>query len=565
MKNTFKVLTLLTLALVLSFVSYALPSAVTVGDTAPEVSFEEPTVSQKIVLFEGEGTQTNPYLISSASEYNFYANEINTTGSTYADKYYQLTSNIDFAEMAIVPFGKNSTIPFKGHLDGNGYALLNVPVSDVQCSGIVGYMTQGSVKNLRVSYADMTQHKNFSELKYFGGIAGYILVASGKTVEFENCYVEGNLMLHTAGAAYAGGMFGYFKCELGNGNVNNCVADVDFDVVSDKSHYVAGMVAYTYSGSGKDCVFSNCVSYGSINAITTYIESHVSGFVAYTNKDEGGWSGWAEDETASLMAETVYQFVNCAAYGSAHGESKNKAYIGGFICFVDGGGSVKVSNCYRNSSADISGVSSAVTKNTLASATAKSNFEKQEFYESVLGMDFENIAYMSGDKVAFRSVAKSYGASVLLNKKDVRLTQKPGIRFRSEIETFKQDYALEYGVIVTRKTLLGDEELTLDFDGKKIVGVAYSTETGEDKFLERDDETIVFSAVVYNIKEENYGEEFVVRTYVKYIFEEETVVVYGNTVSSSLNSSALEVRKSDTYEYLTDSQKALLETMLPTA
>ena len=565
MKNAVKFLAFFSVALTLSFAVFAAPSAVTAGDTATEPVLDVECEDEEVFLLAGEGTVASPYIISSVSDFNNYANKINKSGSLYADKYYKLSGNIDFSGAEIVPFGVSNSIPFKGTLDGDGYALLNVAVPDVQNAGVIGYMTQGVVKNLRVSYTDMTQYRDYTSLKYFGGVVGYSKVASSKMIEISNCVTEGNLMIRTKEAAYFGGMLGYFKCENGNGNVSGCVSEIDFDVVSDKSNYVAGFVAYVYSGSAKDGKFTNCISYGNIKAKTSSIDSNTAGFVAYTNKDEGGWSGWAGEEYAELLATSVNQYTNCAAYGDVYGESTNKACTGGFVGAVDGGGDTKISNCYRNSSADILAVSNNVMKNNRATAVSEENFYIEAFYSDSLQYDLEKDVYMSNNRVCLRSTAKSYGSAVMMDTKDVRLTSKPGIRFRSEIDASKKDYVYEYGVIVTRKELLGTQELTLDFEGTKAVGVAYSAENNVDKFLEADDERIVFSAVVFNIKEEYYGTELAARTYIKYVCGEETVVVYGNTVATSINNSAFAVRFGENYEYLTDAQKELLETMLPKA
>ena len=77
--------------------------------------------------------------------------------------------------------------------------------------------------------------------------------------------------------------------------------------------------------------------------------------------------------------------------------------------------------------------------------------------------------------------------------------------------------------------------------------------------------TIIFTGVVYNIPEANYDVELVARAYMKFVCDGETVIVYGETTSSSINLSAQALKNSESYEYLTDNQKQILESMLPVA
>lgn len=556
MKNTIKILVVLTLFFTLSAIAFALPSAVVTADSAEESLFAEDLTAD----ISADGSQQSPYEISSPLEFNNYANLIKSQNSVYGNKYYKLCCNIDFKNSSLVPFG-TADAPFKGTFDGNGYALLNAPVADAMYSGVIGYMTQGVVKNLRVSYADTSFLGKFSNLKYFGGIVGYSKISSSKTIQITGCETEGDLKLNTAAAAYMGGIVGYFKCENGSGYINNCVTDISFDIKSDKSGYVAGFGAYLIGSSNKSYFVKNCASFGNVSFETEWSEATVGGFVGYANKDEGGWSGWASEE--SELASSDSNFENCVtAANTVYGKSKSKGYAGGFIGYKDGTGSLTVTECYKNSSASVSAVSQNVTNNYLATATAGENLLSKEFYEE-LSFDFNNGWYISSDSLGVRTVAKSYGAGETSDKKDVRLNSDPGLRFRATIEAEKRDYCFEYGFIIARKDELAGEELTFDFSGRKIHGVGFDSTT--DKFVDKDDETVTISGVIIGIPEEHYGTELVARTYVKFTNAGETVIVYSDPQTSSINLSAQAIRNSESYEYLTESQKALLETMLPKA
>lgn len=563
MKSITKILIAIFVLTVMSLAVLASPSAVTVFDTAEETLYADDT--EELVQLMGDGTEESPYLISCADEFNNFSSLIKTNNAFYGSKYYRLAGNIDFADVAITPFGTTSC-PFTGTFDGNGYSLYNVSINNnSECSGVIGYMKAGTVKNLSVSYKDMTSRESFSTLKYFGGIVGNIEPASTNTIIIEGCSTDGDIVLSDSNTVYMGGIIGQVRAESGNVYVENCVSHMSFDAQAVSDSYVGGLVAYAKAGSSKDFTFKNCVSFGDVRLISNTISSTVAGFAAYVNKDEAGWSGWASDEEAELAA-TTYHFESCAAIGNVYGESPKTVYVGGFIAKIDGSGTVNTNKIYRNASQTVGGSVGKVTVNTLATATALETFKTQAFYSNTLGFDFTNIWYMSEaeDIPCLRTVAKSFGGSDVSDKKDIRLDEvSPGLRFRADIETFKRDYCFEYGFIVARKDELGSEELTFDYTGRMVTGVAYDSDT--DLFFEKDDETIIFTGVVYNIPEENYDVELVARAYVKFVCDGETVIVYGKTTSSSINLSAQALKNSESYEYLTDNQKQILESMLPVA
>ena len=562
MKSITKILIAIFALTVMSLTALASPSVVTVFDTAEETPYADET--EELVRLMGDGTEESPYLISCTVEFNNFSALIKNDNASYGSKYYKLTANVDFADAVLVPFG-TSSYPFTGTFDGNGYSIYNVSINNVENSGIIGYMTDGTVKNLSVSYKDMETIGNYSDLKFFGGIVGNVMPASSKTVTIEGCSTDGDIVLKDSNTVYAGGIVGQVKAESGNLQVTNCVSYMSFDAQAVSDSYVGGLVAYAKAGSSKDFTFKNCVSFGDVKLISNTISSTVAGFAAYVNKDETGWSGWAsEDEESELAAVTTYHFENCAAFGNAYGEAPKNVYVGGFIAKVDGSGTVTKTEIYRNSSQTVNGSVGKVIVNTLATATASENFKTQEFYSATLGFDFNNMWYMSeaDDIPCLRTVAKSYGAMDVTDTKSVRLSDS-GLRFRASIEAFKRDYCFEYGFIVARKDELGSQELTFDFKGRKVIGVAYDSET--DIYLSKDDDTITFTGVVFNIPKANYATELVARAYVKFVSEGETVILYGDTTSSSINMSAQAVKDSESYEYLTDEQKAILETMLPEA
>ena len=563
MKNILKFFACALMLTTMSVFVLAAPGLVDVSDSAEECISAEP------MEFFGEdvlqnGTEENPYLITTAEDFNMFANCINDSNSTYGGLYYKLNSNVDFSTSQLIPFGTEST-PFTGTLDGNGYALLNVTMPDKYYSGVVGYMTKGSIKNLKVEYTAVPSLESTTNKKYFfGGILGKGSVVSGGTITITGCQTSGDVNMTSPVVVYAAGIVAAIDSTKGNVVISNCLSDMSFDLTVGGNSYLSGFAAYVKSGStSKDCVFKNCISLGDVSCETTSYELNAGSFSAYVQKDEDSYSGWASEDEATLAADSVKHFENCVALGNVNVKSNTTIKAGIYYGNKAGQGTVVMSNCYSGSEQTLTYEAS---KYTITSATgtqlSADDFKSREFYENTLGIDLENYWYLTNSTSPdLRTTAKTYGAAVIDDNRDVRLTSNPGIRFRSEIEVEKRNYAIEYGIIVVSKNNLGDNELTLDFGGNIRVGVAYSGDI--DKFISKDDESLVFSAVVTNISEANYGSEIVARTYIKYVSEEETVVAYGDAVTTSLSASALEVRNGEYYEYLTDEQKALLETMLP--
>jgi len=178
-------------------------------------------------IFEGEGTEASPYLISTPEELYY------CVAGFGQGKFYKLTNNIDLAEFCeknggwikgnawtvgySVLEGINGY--FSGTLDGDGYTVsgLNYAKSNTSVTSGLIPLTKGdvTVKNLRIARSYIT-----AEDASFGRAGAVIGFANNSNVTIENCIISSDVTVWGRGG-FSGGLIGY-----NNGsatvNIRNC-------------------------------------------------------------------------------------------------------------------------------------------------------------------------------------------------------------------------------------------------------------------------------------------------------------------------------------------------------
>ena len=158
----------------------------------------------------GEGTKASPYVITTASQLNAFAEDV-SAGNDYKDKYVKLGADIDMSTstLAFTPVGTSEETPFRGSFDGANYTVKNlkIAVGAENYQGLFGYADSvSSISNLKMLDANISTGG-----EYTGTVAGW---CSGVMV---NINVEGSVIKATSNGA--GGVAGYF-----NGpKLENCV------------------------------------------------------------------------------------------------------------------------------------------------------------------------------------------------------------------------------------------------------------------------------------------------------------------------------------------------------
>ena len=270
--------------------------------------------------FKGEGTEQNPYKLSSASDFEKLDTAVGTYAQAHKGDYFEVTNDIDFTGSKFEGIGSGSGYAFGGILDGKGFSIenLNVDVLVINDSGVdsdnskllvglVGVLGQtGVVKNVTIdatssfrgfgligaiagqSYGLIENCRNYADItashSNVGGIVGRTynntdalgdFLPSSKII---NCYNGGTI---TAGVADVGGIAGY-----NTGDITLCQNDasieaksITVDTENSSSNAFGGIAgAHNYQTSAYAPTIDQCVNNGVVTA-----KYGVGGVTGYLN------------------------------------------------------------------------------------------------------------------------------------------------------------------------------------------------------------------------------------------------------------------------------------------
>ena len=198
-----------------------------------------PAVNTSATYSGGDGTQANPYIIGSATDFAQFAK--NTTSKNYNDTYFKLDVDINLNNKPWTPTGS-----FAGAFDGQHHKITGLKVSIAD--SYVGLFSQidarsclnASLSNLHVS-GDVENTK-ISEYDCAGGICG-----DNATGVIANCSFSGSVR----GVGNAGGIAG--EC---NGKITSCKS-----TASVFGKYAGGIAGKNSSGK---CRIYGCYNEGTI-------------------------------------------------------------------------------------------------------------------------------------------------------------------------------------------------------------------------------------------------------------------------------------------------------------
>ena len=310
----------------------------------------------------GNGTESDPYLITSAAELAYLQSQ---ASSSHLTNYYLQTVDIDLNAsngQSWTPIGKYGSSYGTGlslKYDGGGHTIGNVSIEPTSTYyGIFATLTcpysgyaKGEVSNLTVVYnqqADITAtiltaggiaavggtftncavydfkltNLKLSNTNYIGGICGKIEY----TQDIDSCSVYNMQITNsTISTTYIGGISGgsdntasstniITNCTIDNFTIENCVG------VSYKSFYLGGVSGYVYGSSGYSSTISDCL-----------VDDLYFSSVTSNKPCVGGVAGYSSDCT---FTDNIVQ----------NSTINSLYYLGGLIGFVPSDGADMTNN-----------------------------------------------------------------------------------------------------------------------------------------------------------------------------------------------------------------------------
>ena len=273
--------------------------------------------------YTGNGTENNPYIINTEADLNRLKNNVNN-GGAFENAYFKLGSDINMSGVMDYSIGFFKEKPFKGHLDGNGHAIVGLR------NTLFGYM-YGTVKNLALVDC------NIESQSWTGAIAEAVGDEDNKA-EVSNCYVSGVVQASGNNQILLGGICGnvangssvhdsYFKGHLvakagfngphivggiagNNGNstvdttnpkgIYNCYASFEYhkeDLYMSSSCFMYGISG----GAVEDCYVVTPSRIDWSNAGCTVLNSE-----SELNEKFAGKAGWLQGVYRPLLASAKH-------------------------------------------------------------------------------------------------------------------------------------------------------------------------------------------------------------------------------------------------------------------
>lgn len=249
-----------------------------------------PVYAAPSIFAGGDGSEGNPYQISTADQLQAFAQSVPIEGSNYYQKYIVLTNdiNLDDSNDEYMSEGSNWLVyigneenQFSGHFNGMGHTISNMRIySSTNNTGLFGYVYyDGVIENLMLQSPSVT----VTGAVYHAGT-----IAGTNDGLIQNCKVVGTdpIQMTDNGAFNAGGIVGSVE---ENGVVRNCVSDIPV-----LGGWSAGGIAGINTGTVLNCLALNDVDrydseseHVNFGAIVGYNHSEVANCIFADNASTG--------------------------------------------------------------------------------------------------------------------------------------------------------------------------------------------------------------------------------------------------------------------------------------
>jgi len=304
------------------------------GNVVSDITQKGLTVKVQNTLFEGSGTETDPYLLKTTADLKTLSSESKT--NNFSGKYFKFANDITIPSDWDPIGGTTKAYWFAGTIDGDGHLLtieaggkallgytsnatlknLNIYGSRIESNGVVVNYTTG-VSNKTCITIENVNLKSGTKTLGSGYISGY---ASGSfVVVIKNCEIETGVEIGYTGTSSNVGSFGGEY----NGTIENCTSAAVVKGVD----FVGGICGNKGQTMG-DFIISGCAFTGKVQASGNYAGG-ISG-AGY------GGTNWGLASAPNAPWVTI---KNCVVSGTVSGSN----YVGGIL-----GAEAAVYQCWDN-------------------------------------------------------------------------------------------------------------------------------------------------------------------------------------------------------------------------
>ena len=244
-----------------------------------------------------------------------------------------LTANINLAGLSpFVPIGINSAAPFKGTLDGNGFAVFNLKIVDasLNATGLFRYVDGGTIKNVRFLNVDISAKHDV------GAVAGWLYKVYATTpAAITNVTVNGKVTGTSSGQSVGGVVGNCLGGTITNSSFTGTVRASDSNVggiagaMSSPCVVSGAMASGAVSGGGSNAALGGLVGLeasGSLSA--SQARNTVTYNIAGTLPEVGGAVG--TNGASGTISDTF-------AVGAVSGAGMTGAsFVGGLVGYNAG-------------------------------------------------------------------------------------------------------------------------------------------------------------------------------------------------------------------------------------
>ena len=242
-------------------------------------------VTQSAWAWSGSGTSSDPYMITSTSDWNTLATNVNG-GNNYSGKFFRLTNDISVTTMV----GNSETNSFRGTFDGYGYTLNISYDTSSDFTAPFRYIQGATFKNLKVT-GTITTTMNLA-----AGIAG---LNTNAVATFEQCVTDVTINSSSNTVAgwdhydYHGGFLA--RSNSANVNITDCVCGGSVNGSSSSLSFCGGFVGVAVSCTVSATRCLSTTSFTNVNGVnslchTASAERSASVFY-YVNGNDGACPG----------------------------------------------------------------------------------------------------------------------------------------------------------------------------------------------------------------------------------------------------------------------------------